>query len=97
MYCTYILYHVSMRRQPILGILYGMRAPKPQSSVTASSTFASWRPSLSSAMPGDEPPPPKGALHPFYTVTNIQNKFRVLDGVKFTYSSRVKHFKLHAR
>ncbi|CAH1418611.1 unnamed protein product [Lactuca virosa] len=48
-------------------------------------------------MPGDEPNPQKGALHPVYTVTNIQNKVRVLDGVKVTYSSWVKLFKLHAR
>ncbi|KAL4589852.1 hypothetical protein LXL04_002763 [Taraxacum kok-saghyz] len=48
-------------------------------------------------MPGDEPNPPKGALHPIYTVTNIQTKVRVLDGIKVTYSSWVKLFKLHAR
>nr|XP_043633735.1 uncharacterized protein LOC122604943 [Erigeron canadensis] len=36
------------------------------------------------------------ALHPVYSVTNIQNKVRVLDGEKVTYSSWVKLFKLHA-
>ncbi|KAI3783111.1 hypothetical protein L2E82_13173 [Cichorium intybus] len=36
-------------------------------------------------------------LHPVYTVTNIQNKVRILDGVKVTYSSWVKLFKLHAK
>ncbi|KAI3817497.1 hypothetical protein L1987_11289 [Smallanthus sonchifolius] len=38
------------------------------------------------------------ALHPVYTtVTNIQNKVRILDGIKVTYSSWVKLFKLHAK
>ncbi|KAJ0472171.1 hypothetical protein HanHA89_Chr15g0604031 [Helianthus annuus] len=36
-------------------------------------------------------------LHPVYTVTNIQNKVRILDGTKVTYSSWVKLFQLHAR
>ncbi|XP_022031246.1 uncharacterized protein LOC110932201 [Helianthus annuus] len=36
------------------------------------------------------------ALHPVYSVTNIQNKVRILDGEKVTYSSWVKLFKLHA-
>ncbi|XP_076904997.1 uncharacterized protein LOC143560609 [Bidens hawaiensis] len=36
-------------------------------------------------------------LHPAYTVTNINNKIRTLDGKKVTYSSWVKLFKLHAR
>lgn len=35
-------------------------------------------------------------LHPVYSVANIQNKIRTLDGVKVTYSSWVKLFKLHA-
>ncbi|KAJ9549313.1 hypothetical protein OSB04_021856 [Centaurea solstitialis] len=35
-------------------------------------------------------------LHPVYTVTNIQNKVRVLDGTKVSYSSWVKLFQLHA-
>ncbi|CAH1424510.1 unnamed protein product [Lactuca virosa] len=37
------------------------------------------------------------AIHPIYTVTNIQNKVRVLDGIKATYSSWVRLFKLHAQ
>ncbi|KAJ0467742.1 putative RNA-directed DNA polymerase [Helianthus annuus] len=37
------------------------------------------------------------ALHPVYTVNNIQNKVRVLDGTKVTYSSWVKLFQLNAR
>ncbi|KAI3830301.1 hypothetical protein L1987_04439 [Smallanthus sonchifolius] len=37
------------------------------------------------------------SLHPVYTVTNIQNKIRILDGIKVTYSSWVKLFKLHAK
>ncbi|XP_024974863.1 uncharacterized protein LOC112512970 [Cynara cardunculus var. scolymus] len=36
-------------------------------------------------------------LHPIYTVTNIQNKVRILDWTTVTYSSWVKLFKLHAR
>ncbi|KAF5786664.1 putative RNA-directed DNA polymerase [Helianthus annuus] len=36
-------------------------------------------------------------LHPVYSVANIQNKIRVLDGVKVTYSAWVKLFKLHAK
>ena len=47
-------------------------------------------------MPDDEPNSTK-PLHPVYTVTNIQNKVRVLDGTKVPYSSWVKLFKLHAR
>ncbi|XP_074300396.1 uncharacterized protein LOC141631635 [Silene latifolia] len=43
----------------------------------------------------DTTPPPK--LHPVYSVSNIQHKVRVLDGVKVTYSAWVKLFKLHAR
>ncbi|XP_074318287.1 uncharacterized protein LOC141655087 [Silene latifolia] len=39
----------------------------------------------------------KSSLHPVYTVTNIQNKVRVLDGVKVTYTSWVNLFTLHAR
>ncbi|KAI3800218.1 hypothetical protein L1987_35529 [Smallanthus sonchifolius] len=36
-------------------------------------------------------------LHPAYTVTDIQRKIRILDGVKVSYSSWVKLFKLHAQ
>ncbi|KAJ0602473.1 hypothetical protein HanIR_Chr03g0140121 [Helianthus annuus] len=43
------------------------------------------------------PPPEKSALHPAYTITNINNKIRTLDGKKVTYSSWVKLFNLHAR
>ncbi|KAJ9536153.1 hypothetical protein OSB04_un000671 [Centaurea solstitialis] len=46
--------------------------------------------------PGDAAPK-QPSLHPVYTVTNIQNKVRILDGIKVTYSSWVKLFKLHAR
>ncbi|XP_074266307.1 uncharacterized protein LOC141588780 [Silene latifolia] len=38
----------------------------------------------------------KTPLHPVYTVTNIQNKVRVLDGTKVTYASWVRLFKVHA-
>lgn len=48
-------------------------------------------------MAGADTNPPKPSLHPVYTVTNIQNKVRTLDGTKVTYSSWVKLFKLHAR
>nr|KAJ0214593.1 hypothetical protein LSAT_V11C400222610 [Lactuca sativa] len=37
------------------------------------------------------------ALHPVYTVTNIQNKIRTLDGTKVSYSSCVRLFRLHAK
>ncbi|XP_022007942.1 uncharacterized protein LOC110907242 [Helianthus annuus] len=37
------------------------------------------------------------ALHPVYSVSNIQHKVRILDGVKVTYTAWVKLFKLHAR
>ncbi|XP_076894767.1 uncharacterized protein LOC143547156 [Bidens hawaiensis] len=37
------------------------------------------------------------ALHPVYTLTNIQQKVRVLDGTKVSYSLWVKLFMLHAR
>ncbi|XP_076941230.1 uncharacterized protein LOC143610718 [Bidens hawaiensis] len=37
------------------------------------------------------------SLHPVYTVTNIQNKVRTLDGTKVTCSSWVKLFQLNAR
>ncbi|XP_022031460.1 uncharacterized protein LOC110932434 [Helianthus annuus] len=40
-------------------------------------------------------PTPK-PLHPVYSVTHIQNKVRVLDGEKVTYSDWVKLFRLHA-
>ncbi|XP_074315643.1 uncharacterized protein LOC141651848 [Silene latifolia] len=43
------------------------------------------------------PPPQTPKLHPVYSVTNIQHNVRVLDGVKVSYSSWVKIFKLHAR
>ncbi|XP_076899533.1 uncharacterized protein LOC143553416 [Bidens hawaiensis] len=50
---------------------------------------------------GDNNPPPPAdkpiALHPVYTVTNIQNKIRPLDGEMITYSSGTKLFKLHAK
>ncbi|KAJ9564286.1 hypothetical protein OSB04_000252 [Centaurea solstitialis] len=46
--------------------------------------------------PGDAAPK-QPSLHPVYTVTNIQNKVPILDGIKVTYSSWVKLFKLHAR
>ncbi|KVH81843.1 hypothetical protein Ccrd_025479 [Cynara cardunculus var. scolymus] len=36
------------------------------------------------------------SLHPAYSVTNINNKIRTLDGNKITYSSWVKFFRLHA-
>ena len=36
------------------------------------------------------------ALHPAYTITNIHTKIRTLDGVKVTYSSWTKLFRLHA-
>ncbi|XP_074299396.1 uncharacterized protein LOC141630484 [Silene latifolia] len=39
----------------------------------------------------------KPALHPVYSVTNILNKVRMLDGTKITYSSWVKLFTLHAK
>ncbi|KAJ0436513.1 hypothetical protein HanHA300_Chr16g0591671 [Helianthus annuus] len=35
------------------------------------------------------------SLHPVYSVTNIQNKVRMLDGEKVTYSDWVKLFRLH--
>ncbi|XP_021971800.1 uncharacterized protein LOC110866965 [Helianthus annuus] len=41
--------------------------------------------------------PKQQPLHPVYTVTNIQHKVRVLDGVKVSYSSWVKLFLLHAK
>ncbi|XP_022032933.1 uncharacterized protein LOC110934046 [Helianthus annuus] len=41
-------------------------------------------------------PPEKSSLHPAYTVTNINNKIRTLDGKKVTYSSWVKLFNLNA-
>ncbi|XP_076901367.1 uncharacterized protein LOC143555749 [Bidens hawaiensis] len=47
---------------------------------------------------GDKPSDDKPvALHPVYTVTNIQNKVRLLDGKSVTYSSWVKLFKLNAK
>lgn len=36
-------------------------------------------------------------LHPAYTVTNVHAKIRTLDGVKVTYSSWTKLFRLHAK
>ncbi|XP_074283498.1 uncharacterized protein LOC141608047 [Silene latifolia] len=39
----------------------------------------------------------KSTLHPVYSVTNILNKVRLLDGVKVNYSAWVKLFTLHAR
>ncbi|XP_074301442.1 uncharacterized protein LOC141632830 [Silene latifolia] len=46
---------------------------------------------------GDKSPTRKASLHPVFTVTNIQNKVRVLDGVKVSYASWVNLFTLHAR
>ncbi|KAM0045456.1 hypothetical protein Hdeb2414_s0009g00304071 [Helianthus debilis subsp. tardiflorus] len=46
---------------------------------------------------GSSSVPEKSSLHPAYTVTNINNKIRTLDGKKVTYSSWVKLFHLHAR
>ncbi|KAI3706128.1 hypothetical protein L1987_76386 [Smallanthus sonchifolius] len=40
--------------------------------------------------------PKQQPLHPVYTVTNIQNKVHVLDGVDITYPTWVKLFMLHA-
>ncbi|CAH1420207.1 unnamed protein product [Lactuca virosa] len=50
-------------------------------------------------MPTNEQPESsiKPTLHPVYIVTNIQHKVRILDGIKVTYSSWVKLFKLHAK
>ncbi|XP_074283419.1 uncharacterized protein LOC141607968 [Silene latifolia] len=51
-------------------------------------------------MPDDDKldqPTPKSSLRPVYTVTNIQNKVRVLDGTKVSYAARVNLFTLHAR
>ncbi|XP_074284165.1 uncharacterized protein LOC141608719 [Silene latifolia] len=39
----------------------------------------------------------KSTLHPVYTVTNIHNKVRVLNGLKVSYSLWVDLFTLHAR
>ncbi|XP_022024266.1 uncharacterized protein LOC110924578 [Helianthus annuus] len=36
-------------------------------------------------------------LHPVYTVSNIQNKVRTLDGTKVSYALWVKLFTLHAK
>lgn len=43
------------------------------------------------------PTPPPTKLHPAYSVSNIQHKVRILDGVKVTYSTWVNLFTLHAR
>ncbi|XP_076927466.1 uncharacterized protein LOC143591029 [Bidens hawaiensis] len=43
------------------------------------------------------PPTDVKPLHPLYTVTNIQNKIRPLDGETITYSAWTKLFKLHAK
>ncbi|KAL9226378.1 hypothetical protein vseg_002200 [Gypsophila vaccaria] len=48
-------------------------------------------------MDDGEKSPPKQPLHPVYTVTNIQHKVRVLDGVKVSYATWVSLFTLHAR
>ncbi|KAL9237430.1 hypothetical protein vseg_011979 [Gypsophila vaccaria] len=48
-------------------------------------------------MSDDEKTSQKPSLHPVYTVHNIQNKVRILDGTKVTYASWVRLFKLHAR
>ncbi|XP_074283909.1 uncharacterized protein LOC141608456 [Silene latifolia] len=39
----------------------------------------------------------KPPLHPVFTVSNIQNKIRILDGTKVTYASWVRLFTLHAK
>ncbi|XP_021992217.1 uncharacterized protein LOC110889035 [Helianthus annuus] len=39
---------------------------------------------------------PTKTLHPAYSVTNVQSKICTLDGVKVTYTSWVKLFRLHA-
>ncbi|KAL9226157.1 hypothetical protein vseg_002001 [Gypsophila vaccaria] len=39
----------------------------------------------------------KTGLHPVYSIPNILNKVRMLDGAKITYSAWVKLFTLHAR
>ncbi|KAK9053377.1 hypothetical protein SSX86_030010 [Deinandra increscens subsp. villosa] len=43
----------------------------------------------------DKADPKPQPLHPVYTVTNIQHKVPVLDGVDITYPTWVKLFKLH--
>ncbi|KAJ0836852.1 putative RNA-directed DNA polymerase [Helianthus annuus] len=44
----------------------------------------------------DQADPKPQSLHPVYTVTNIQHKVRVLDGVEVAYPTWVKLFMLHA-
>ncbi|XP_076955203.1 uncharacterized protein LOC143629945 [Bidens hawaiensis] len=51
----------------------------------------------SSSSSTNTPHTDKQPLHPAYTVTNINNKIRTLDGKKVKYSAWVKLFKLHAR
>ncbi|KAL3647879.1 hypothetical protein CASFOL_008847 [Castilleja foliolosa] len=48
-------------------------------------------------MANDDSGSKSNALHPVYSVTNIQTRVRVLDGVKVSFSSWVKLFTLHAR
>ncbi|KAK1432035.1 hypothetical protein QVD17_08921 [Tagetes erecta] len=43
------------------------------------------------------PPDANKPLHPVYSINNIHTKIRTLDGVKITYSTWVKLFKLNAR
>ncbi|XP_035838816.1 uncharacterized protein LOC118486456 [Helianthus annuus] len=43
-----------------------------------------------------DPKTQTSTLHPVYTVTNIQHKVRVLDGVEVSYPTWVKLFTLHA-
>ncbi|KAI3702663.1 hypothetical protein L6452_28411 [Arctium lappa] len=44
----------------------------------------------------DKTDPKQSFLHPAYTVTNIQQRVRVLDGEKISYPSWVNLFRLHA-
>ncbi|KAL9999878.1 putative RNA-directed DNA polymerase [Helianthus debilis subsp. tardiflorus] len=52
--------------------------------------------SKSDEHPSSSTQKPSPALHPAYSVTNIQSKIRTLDGTSVTYSSWVKLFKFHA-
>ncbi|XP_076945426.1 uncharacterized protein LOC143616495 [Bidens hawaiensis] len=52
---------------------------------------------MSSDKPSSSVSTKSKALHPVYSVSNIQNKIRTLDGTSFTYSSWVKLFTLHAK
>nr|XP_043637890.1 uncharacterized protein LOC122608882 [Erigeron canadensis] len=52
---------------------------------------------MSNKTPSGEATATPKPLHPVYTMTNIQNKVRVLDGINVTYSAWVKLFTLHAK